>query len=92
MRYMLVETFLHGARPVYERVAARGRLLPPGLVYVDSWIDERLRTCFQLMETDDPILLNEWMDGWRDLVAFEVIPPVDSDEAAPRALGSDAGS
>ncbi len=89
---MLVETFLHGARPVYERVAARGRLLPPGLVYVDSWIDERLRTCFQLMETDDPILLNEWMDGWRDLVAFEVIPLVDSDEAAARALGSDAGS
>ena len=38
--YMVVETFIHGARPVYERAAERGRMLPPGLEYVDSWVDE----------------------------------------------------
>ena len=58
MRYMVIETFKHGAPPVYARAAERGRMLPPGLVYVDSWIDERgLDRCFQLMETDDPSLL-----------------------------------
>ena len=54
MRYMVVETFVHGPEPVYERAAERGRMLPDGLVYVDSWVDERLDRCFQLMETDDP--------------------------------------
>ena len=34
--YMVVERFVHGARPVYERAAERGRLLPEGLVYVEA--------------------------------------------------------
>lgn len=92
MRYLVIETFLHGARPVYERAAEKGRLLPPGLVYVDSWIDEGLRRCFQLMETEDRTLLDEWMAAWSDLVAFEVVPLVDSGEAAARALGSDVSA
>lgn len=83
---MVVETFLHGARPVYERAAARGRMLPPGLRYVDSWVDERLGRCFQLMETDDPALLDAWIAEWSDLAAFEVVPVIASAEAAERAL------
>ena len=31
-----------------------------GLEYVDSWVDERLDRCFQLMRTDDPALFEEW--------------------------------
>jgi uncharacterized protein DUF3303 len=89
---MLVERFVHGARPVYERAAERGRLLPPGLVYVDSWVDERLERCFQLMETDDPSLLDQWTAAWSDLVTFEVVPVIGSAEAAARALSRDAGS
>ena len=34
MRYMVLERFVHGARPVYERAAERGRMLPDGLVYL----------------------------------------------------------
>jgi hypothetical protein len=89
---MVVENFVQGARPVYERAAAKGRMLPPGLVYLDSWIDERLHRCFQLMETDDPSLLDSWMAEWSDLVRFEVIRLIDSTEAAARALSSDAAS
>ena len=82
---MVVETFVRGARPVYERLAERGRMLPPGLVYVDSWVDAGLERCFQLMETDDPSLLETWTASWSDLVEFEVVPLVASDEAAARA-------
>lgn len=89
---MVIEHFVHGARPVYERAAAKGRMLPPGLLYLDSWIDERLHRCFQLMETDDPSLLDRWMAEWSDLVRFEVIRLVGSTEAAARALDSDAAS
>jgi hypothetical protein len=42
---MVVETFSGGARPIYERARERGRMLPDGLHYVDSWIDERLDRC-----------------------------------------------
>ena len=84
---MVVEEFVQGARPVYERAAERGRMLPPGLEYVDSWIDESLERCFQLMETDDPALIDEWIARWSDLARFEVVPVLSSDEAAGRALG-----
>ena len=83
---MVIETFLRGARPVYERAAENGRMLPDGLVYVDSWIDESLERCFQLMETDDPALFEEWTAAWSDLARFEVIPVVESNEASARAL------
>jgi Protein of unknown function (DUF3303) len=86
VRYMVVERFVQGARPVYERAARQGRMLPPGLAYVDSWVDERLDRCFQLMETDDPSLLDVWIAGWSDLAAFEIVPVLDSAEASARAL------
>jgi hypothetical protein len=89
---MVIETFVQGARPVYERAAEKGRMLPPGLLYVESWIDERLQRCFQLMETDDPSVLDEWMGEWSDLVRFEVVPLIGSAEAAARALNPDASS
>jgi hypothetical protein len=83
---MVIERFVDGARPVYERAAEQGRMLPDGLVYVDSWIDESLERCFQLMETDDPSLFNEWIAHWSDLGEFEVVPVIGSAEAASRAL------
>jgi Protein of unknown function (DUF3303) len=84
---MVIERFVHGARPVYERAAEKGRMLPEGLVYVDSWIEESLERCFQLMETDDRSLFDEWIANWNDIGEFEVVPVVDSSEAARRALG-----
>jgi hypothetical protein len=83
---MVIETFLRGAAPVYERAAERGRMLPAGLSYVDSWVDYRLERCFQLMETDEPALFEEWTGAWSDLASFEIVPIVGLAEAAARAL------
>ena len=88
---MVVEHFLQGPRPVYERAAERGRMLPEGLHYVESWIDERLDRCFQLMETDDPRLFEEWTAAWADLAEFEIVPVLGSAEASQRALEAPAG-
>ena len=86
MRYMVIETSTQGARPVYARAAERGRMLPEGLEYVESWIDERrLDRCFQLMETEDPSLFDEWTAKWSDLAEFEIVPVISSAEAAARA-------
>jgi hypothetical protein len=87
---MVVEEFVQGARPVYERARDQGRMLPAGLEYVDSWVSDDLGRCFQLMETNDPSLIERWMAEWADLVRFEVVPLVSSQEAAARALGPSA--
>ena len=85
MLYMVVETFRNGdPAPVYRRFRERGRLAPEGVNYISSWVDERLERCFQLMETDSRLLLDEWMENWSDLVEFEVYPVMPSAEAAER--------
>ena len=85
MRYMVIETFKHGPGPVYARAAERGRLLPTGLEYLESWVDERsLDRCFQLMEAESADLLDRWTVEWSDLVDFEVVPVIGSEEAAAR--------
>jgi hypothetical protein len=86
--YLVIEHFRDGgAAPVYRRFRERGRLAPEGLTYVASWVDAALRCCYQVMETADPALLEEWMDRWRDLVDFEVHPVISTAEAVERALG-----
>ena len=82
--FMVVERFRNGAAPVYRRFRERGRMAPEGLVYVSSWVDENLATCYQVMETTDRELLDEWMRNWEDLVQFEVHPVMTSQEAAQR--------
>jgi hypothetical protein len=81
MLYMIVERFRDGdAIPVYRRFRDRGRLAPEGLRYVASWVSSDYSRCFQLMECDEPALLDEWMSNWRDLVEFEVTPVITSAE------------
>src|SRR5262245_46746583 len=57
--------------PVYRRFRDRGRLAPEALRYVSSWVTQDLRRCFQVMETEDPELLTQWMANWQDVVEFE---------------------
>ena len=85
MLFMVIEHFHNGdARPVYARFRAEGRLAPEGLQYVDSWVTDDLRHCYQVMACDDRRPLDEWIARWADLVDFEVVPVVTSAEAAAR--------
>ena len=82
---MIIEHFKNqDPAPVYRRFRERGRLAPEGLQYVSSWVDEKLERCFQLMETEQPEDLDEWLANWNDLVEFEVYPVISSTEAAER--------
>jgi hypothetical protein len=72
--YMVVEHFAPGTKAkVYERFAEKGRMLPDGLIYLDSWLEKDGNRCFQLMETNDLSLFKLWTDSWKDLVSFEII-------------------
>ena len=83
--YMVVEHFKNkDAVPVYRRFRDRGRMMPEGLVYVSSWIDQKLERCYQLMETEDPALFDQWIANWSDIADFEIHPVLTSQEAAER--------
>ena len=81
--YMVVENFRNGdALPVYRRFRDHGRLAPEGLSYISSWVTESLDRCYQVMETENRALLDQWIANWNDVVDFEVHPVIISKEAA----------
>ena len=82
MLYMVLEDFQGQAEAVYRRFRDHGRLAPEGLRYVSSWVTQDLQRCYQIMECSDPSLLEQWIDRWKDLVKFEVIPVMTSPQAA----------
>lgn len=83
---MVIERFKDGdAAPVYQRFRERGRMLPAGLRYVDSWPTADRTRCFQLMECADPQLFASWIACWQDLVEFEIVPVVTSQAAVADA-------
>ena len=83
MLFMVVEQFKNcSARKVYRRAREKGRMFPEGLYYIDSWVAADFNRCFQLMETKDPTLFRKWTAHWEDLVEFEIIPVVSSEEAS----------
>ena len=79
MLFMVIERFKNrDAKAVYARFEAKGRQLPEGVTYVDSWIEANFDRCFQLIECDDPRLLQQWVSAWHDLIEFEFYPVVPS--------------
>ena len=80
---MVIETFLPGCKDkVYERFHQKGRMLPEGLIYIDSWLEKDGDRCFQLMETQDPSLFQQWIKHWDDLVTFEFAEIVENPDKA----------
>lgn len=83
MLYMVIERFKNqDAVPVYRRFHEKGRMTPDGLEYLSSWVDTKLERCYQIMETSDPTLMDEWIENWSDIVEFEVISVTSSADAA----------
>jgi hypothetical protein len=73
-QYMVIETFFDNClAAVYARFHEKGRMLPAGLHYRDSWLTKDGARCFQLMETDRFELFQEWTRNWDDLTRFEIV-------------------
>ena len=86
MLYMIIERYRNGdSASVYERFRQRGRMAPQGVAYMSSWVTTDLAVCYQVMESGDRALLEQWMANWSDLVDFEVHEVLTSSEAASRA-------
>ncbi len=81
MLYMVIERFKKPAEEIYRRARDKGRMTPEGLEYVSSWVDLEFKVCYQVMQTHDESLFAVWIDSWKDLVEFEIIPVRTSQEA-----------
>ena len=87
--YLIIERFKNrDPAPVYRRFRDQGRMAPEGLSCVSSWVEHDLTTCYQIMQTADRGLLDQWMAKWKDLVEFEVHPVITSAEAAEKVASN----
>jgi Domain of unknown function (DUF3303) len=83
MLFMVIEEFRdQDAKSVYRRFREKGRMMPDGLTFMNSWISADLGRCFQLMECDNVTLLQKWIAEWSDLMAFEIVPVVPGKDTA----------
>ena len=79
MLFMVIERFRdRDFTAVGERFAARGRMLPDGVSYRESWVGVSGDCCYQVVEAPDSGSLDHWIAIWGDLVDFEVVPIVAS--------------
>ena len=83
MLFMVIENFRNqNAKAVYRRFHDKGRMMPEGVSFVNSWVAADPGRCFQLMECADVALLQRWVAEWSDLVEFEIIAVVPGKDTA----------
>lgn len=88
MLFMVIEHFDQArVRDIYRRFHEKGRMVPEGLTYVNSWISADFDRCFQVMETDDIGTLQQWVLAWGDLARFEIVPIAGSKETYEAVKG-----
>ena len=79
MLFMVIE-HIRDIDAVAARFAASGRMLPEGVEYIASWGELDGARWFQLMESPDAAALVEWTKQWDDLVEFELLPVLSSQD------------
>ncbi|MGH6830434.1 MAG: DUF3303 domain-containing protein [Dongiaceae bacterium] len=83
MLFMVIEDFRgRDRKAIYRRFRDRGRLMPDGLSFLNSWVAADMSRCFQLMEADDVTLFQRWVAEWCDLAEFEIVPVTAGKDAA----------
>ena len=86
---MVIEKFKQGkVKDLYKRFEEKGRLMPDGLTYINSWITEDVSACYQLMETHDINKLYEWINNWNEFADFEIIPVITSQQAKEKVFAN----
>lgn len=89
MLYMVIEKYHEGkVKTLYQRFAEKGRMMPEGVQYINSWINEDVTVCYQVMESDSIEGLQQWISNWNDIVDFEIIPVITSAQAKEKIFSN----
>ncbi|MBO9703323.1 MAG: DUF3303 family protein [Sporocytophaga sp.] len=59
-----------------------------GVHYINSWTDEDLTTCYQVMESDSDEKMQKWVNMNKGPVDYEIIKVITSAQAKEKALRS----
>ena len=87
MLFMIIERFHSGkVKDLYKRFDEKGRMLPEGVTYINSWINEEVTLCYQVMESDNEEKIHEWIAKWNDLADFTIIPVITSAQAKEKVF------
>lgn len=87
MLYMIIEKFQEGkVKVLFNRFAEKGRMMPAGVQYINSWINEEVTVCYQVMESESIEGIQEWIANWNDIVDFEIIPVITSAQAKEKVF------
>lgn len=66
MLYMIIGHFHIGkVKELCKRFEKKGRMMPEGLQYLNSWTDEKVTPCYQVMEGDSEEKIQEWLKNWK---------------------------
>ncbi len=85
--YLIIETYKTGkTEEIYQRYSEKGRMISRGIDYINSWLTDDLQKCYQIMTSDSEEKLLEWTKHWKDLMGFEIVPVISSNEAQVRVL------
>ena len=86
MLFMVIERFKQAnLNAVGERFREKGRMLPEGIAYYASWMEDSGARCFQIMEAPGADAFVPWVRCWEDLVDFEIVPVLTSADFWARA-------
>ena len=89
MQYMIIEKFYPDKiKALYQRFDEKGRMMPEGVNYINSWINESVTICYQVMESESIDKLKEWISNWNDLADFEIIPVITSAQAKAKVMNT----
>lgn len=88
MLYMVIEKY-KDKEAVYKRFHEKGRMMPKGVSYVNSWVAEDGNTCYQINEAESIELLHEWASNWNDVTDFEFVPVISSKEMSEKMIKND---
>jgi hypothetical protein len=89
MQYMIIERFHAGkVKDIYKRFEEKGRMLPEGVSYINSWINEPINICYQVLETDSSEKIDQWIGYWNDFADFEVVPVINSSAAKAKVFAT----
>jgi hypothetical protein len=83
MLFMVIEKFRdQNGEAIYWRLREKGRMMPEGLAFINSWVAADLGRCFQLMECNDIAKFQQWIAQRSDLMEFEIVPVIEGKETA----------
>ncbi len=86
---MIIEKYHEGkVKTLYQRFAENGRMTPEGVQFINSWINEDVTVCYQVMESDSIEGLQQWISNWNDIVDFEIIPVITSAQAKEKIFSN----